>query len=696
MRYYSSRNNINSGVHFIELQVWGILDAEGCDACPELSSSPAGSDAVSDCTCNAGASGTDGGPCLPCAAGKYKSDTGSDACISCPANTNAPAGSDAESDCILNTCNAGLTSDGNGGCAACAAGTYKAGSGNEACTDCGAGKYSAASGATADSTCSACTADSDAPAGSDDASDCFCNAGFFGPDGGPCSSCAAGKYKSMTGSVTCAVDPGFRIYSVPAATNFASRDPSNANRGNCAERYAAGYYHTRVEWYALKINIATLRVDASDHTFANTISGSGLIDMGEAGDCKASNSMLGASMIDLRGTPFAVEDNGMGTIQCSEQPGGSTDVQCSQWRLKGWYAKMEVQCSNQNQLCDIRCGGGSGGCSLAAGYLQLKVLDSQAFDDGTGASGSCPANSNSPAGSDAVSDCTCNAGASGPDGGPCSPCAVGKYKSDTGSDPCISCPANADAPAGSDAVSDCTCNAGFSGSNGDTCSACIAGKYKPPKWALVLQISSALPGSFYYDSPLWSNDETLNAQYTYAVEGIDVKLPAYSTHIVSAVRVCVSTLDNCYEMAVEAASAKDLFAGGYRRRTDLDQVKWQALFEANFPERSNLNNCMQRPGFNTVCRDENRARWGFCANVLDQSCQKADDDDADAAIGLGVNGQNSPTQLGAGYNEYFVSGMPGEDGRSFQAWVYVCSDCTGLNKIYIVNALAHICTHSRA
>ena len=224
---------------------------------------------------------------------------------------------------------------------------------------------------------------------------------------------------------------------------------------------------------------------------------------------------------------------------------------------------------------------------------------------------------------------------------------------------------------------------------------CAAGKYSKysPKWALVLQISSALPGSFYYDSPLWSNDETLNAQYTYAVEGIDVKLPAYSTQIVSAVRVCVSTLDNCYEMAVEAASAKDLFAGGYRRRTDLDQVKWQALFEANFPERSDHNYCMQRPGFNTVCRDENRARWGFCANVLDQSCQKADDDDADAAIGLGVNGQNSPTQLGAGYNEYFVSGMPGEDGRSFQAWVYVCSDCTGLNNVSIVNALVHICTH---
>ena len=198
-----------------------------------------------------------------------------------------------------------------------------------------------------------------------------------------------------------------------------------------------------MEWYALKINITTLRVDASDHTFANTVSGSGLIDIGEAGDCAGTHSLLGTSKIDLRGTPFALEDNGMGTIQCSHQQSGGDYFQCSQWHMiLTWNAGMEVLCSNQNQLCDIRCGGGAGGCSLAAGYLQLKVLDSQVFGAGTGYSGSCPANSNSPAGSDALTDCTCNAGFTGPDGGPCSQCAAGKYKSMTGSEACSSCPAN--------------------------------------------------------------------------------------------------------------------------------------------------------------------------------------------------------------------------------------------------------------
>jgi len=194
------------------------------------------------------------------------------------------------------------------------------------------------------------------------------------------------EYMDMDDPSTMAVDPGVRIYPVPTGTNFASRDPTNANRGSCVGQYEDGYYHTKVEWYALKINIATLRVDVSDHTFANTISGSGLIDMGEAGDCGGQigaqlslgqYSVLGTSMIDLRGTPFAVEDNGMGTIQCSEQPGGLSKAQCSQWHLTGLDAAMEVSCSHQNQLCDIRCGGNNGWCTLAAGYLQLKVLDSQ-------------------------------------------------------------------------------------------------------------------------------------------------------------------------------------------------------------------------------------------------------------------------------------------------------------------------------
>ena len=50
---------------------------EGCNACPANADSPAGSDAVSDCTCSAGFEGPDGAPCSPCAAGYM-------GCFGCP------------------------------------------------------------------------------------------------------------------------------------------------------------------------------------------------------------------------------------------------------------------------------------------------------------------------------------------------------------------------------------------------------------------------------------------------------------------------------------------------------------------------------------------------------------------------------------------------------------------------------------
>ena len=73
------------------------------------------------------------------------------------------------------------------------------------------------------------------------------------------------------------------------------------------------------------------------------------------------------------------------------------------------------------------CGGGAGNC-LAGSYLENSTCIK------------CPVNSNSPEGSTSLTACTCNAGSSGPDGGFCSFCAAGKYKSQTGPQPCVRCP----------------------------------------------------------------------------------------------------------------------------------------------------------------------------------------------------------------------------------------------------------------
>ena len=40
-----------------------------------------------------------------------------------------------------------------------------------------------------------------------------------------------------------------------------------------------------------------------------------------------------------------------------------------------------------------------------------------------------------------------------------------------------------------------------------------------------------------------------------------------------------------------------------------------------------------------MCSDNNKARWGYCANIPSQDCQEDDSNDADGVIGVGLEGQ---------------------------------------------------------
>ena len=87
----------------------------------------------------------------------------------------------------------------SGSCVNCAAGKYSDATAVTVCTNCVSGKYSTTSGATSSSTCGSCPANSNSPVGSNAQSDCTCNRGSSGPNGGPCTSCVAGTYKSSSG-----------------------------------------------------------------------------------------------------------------------------------------------------------------------------------------------------------------------------------------------------------------------------------------------------------------------------------------------------------------------------------------------------------------------------------------------------------------------------------------------------------------
>ena len=124
----------------------------------------------------------------------------------------------------------------------------------------------------------------------------------------------------------------------------------------------------------------------------------------------------------------------------------------------------------------------AGACLCAAGRTktggQCVLCQGGTYKAGISdnACSACPGNSHSAEGSSASTACECNAGYSGENGGACTVCASGKYKSS--STFCTDCTAYSHSPEGSNAVGSCVCNAGYIGGSGNICSACGAGKYK--------------------------------------------------------------------------------------------------------------------------------------------------------------------------------------------------------------------------
>ena len=106
-------------------------------------------------------------------------------------------------------------------------------------------------------------------------------------------------------------------------------------------------------------------------------------------------------------------------------------------------------------------------------------------DSGSAICTSCPAHSTHALTAEtSAANCACNAGYTGDAStgmvGACSECAIGTYKSSTGSAPCTACAdANQHSPAGSISADACVCDAGFYDHFVSiSCQACHKGKYK--------------------------------------------------------------------------------------------------------------------------------------------------------------------------------------------------------------------------
>ena len=427
-------------------------------------------DMTYSCTCNKGYAATDG-RCDPCPANSWKDWNGDNACTACPDNS-MQLGEPTENNVCK--CLPGYTWSRNTYdvliCSGCGVDTYK---------DVYGGGY-----------CTSCPADSSAPALSDAAGDCECNAGYTGSNGGVCSPCLAGTYKHVTGSAACAACP--TASSSPAASDALADCVCNAgytgNDGEACPACAAGTF---------KSATGSAACDACpDHSSSPTASDAQT-------DCFCKAGYTGANGAPCTACPANTFKSETGSEACQN---------CSAHATAPAASTAATAC-----VCDPGYAGGHGTpCTqCVAGTYEDPAQHSCRL---------CGSHSSSPEGSDAQTDCTCNAGYQGPDGGTCNACLENSFKNSTGSAACTACTKFSTSESASDSADDCECIGGYLKTGDGSCGLVCAAGYE-----MSVDQTDCLPcPNSYYK--------------TEAGEHMCARCPAHAMHGLTA----QTSVDACY------------------------------------------------------------------------------------------------------------------------------------------------------
>lgn len=447
-----------------------LLNSDTLPSCPENSNSPAGSSATTNCNCNAGYTGPDGGPCVQCGVGTYKDAAGSQGCTACAQHETSPMGSASLGACV---CDAGYELGTNTELISSwtvMSSTYC--DRNTAVNNFGShGNYANALAACKQH----CLNNAEAPYDSYFNEQCvgisvrtdrydmcwMCRVDTYPPIHGSsanwdtyiltqetvttsdCQACKAGHYKDIDGDLVC----------TSCADEHETTSGASVSADACV--CTAGYSS-----------------EPNSQAFAYTTAAPG--------------------MFCADGERYYVNDD-RSLIGCKQFCEGNLQQTCSQFE---WYGIDAHRGADGNYvptvngacvLCHGTAKGLDGGVHGNSGLLYIKkitecvqcVAGKYKIDDvDTACDGNCPPDSTSPVGSDALADCVCNAGYTGPDGGGCTACEADEYKDVEGASACIDCPVNSQSLSASDELTDCFCNAGYSGSNGGLCTICPTDTYQ--------------------------------------------------------------------------------------------------------------------------------------------------------------------------------------------------------------------------
>jgi len=410
-------------------------DQSGCESCPANKRSDRGSAHVAECRCDEGWTEPEIlGACVSCVAGKYKDFVSYDDhedCVVCPDFSHSAATSTARSNC---TCNAGFSGPDGGACTACAPGSFKAGPGDASCTPCPADTYQNLSAATV---CEACVERSTslAESGRDDIEDCLCDSGVgrLGARESPsCVTCVEGEFEDTT--CEGCLDDSFTNTTGAVACQAC---PANAGT-HMDEQEARTYCECDTGYTSDTTEDAPLCAACPEHTY-------------------------------------------------KDEPGSGSCTAC-------WRDSQALEASTAVADCMCNAGFHHGGPEPAYPCLGC-ALDYYQDDIGEAACKQCPPHALTLADtSTALTDCLCAAGFAGPLGGPCTACEPGSFKAGPGDANCALCPADTYQPgsnasacvpchehsfsaAGTVLLATCKCNDGFTPIAGPACSACEPGKF---------------------------------------------------------------------------------------------------------------------------------------------------------------------------------------------------------------------------
>jgi hypothetical protein len=507
-----------------------LTGSTACTLCPVLTTSAAGSSIVTQCTCDSGYVGPNGGPCIACVlgtclntscqdclAGTYARLTGSSVCENCLAGKYSTATGQSSSGTCQN-CSAGKFSDKVGQnssatCENCVAGKYSIATGqssSDTCQNCLPGTYSNLTGITACTlcpnntyassvgriSCDACPGNSTSVAGSSQNTSCQCNRGYSGPNAGPCDACSAGFYKNTIGSASCSVCPT-NSFSENASTAMTSckcsRGYSGPDGGPCNACNAGFYKNTIGSGVCIACPTNSVSSVASDAvTNCKCNRGYSGADGTQCSACSAQfyKDTIGSENCTECPTTTVSNIASTALTNCSctvgySGPDGSVCAMCQAGFYKNTIGSAGCTACPANTISEnastaltsCKCNRGFSGADGGQCHACLPTFYKNTT--GSASCSACPVHSVSDFASTTLLSCQCNKGYNGPDGGPCYACEAQFYKDTIGSANCSACAVNSVSPVASTAVQNCKCDSGYSGLDGGLCTECAAGTYKP-------------------------------------------------------------------------------------------------------------------------------------------------------------------------------------------------------------------------